>query len=47
VKRGRFHHVLFLDVKMPRRTVFDVLRWMRENPKFAVVPTIMFSTLGR
>ena len=39
-----FPSVLFLDIKMPQADGFDVLRWMRENPKYAVVPTMMFSS---
>ena len=39
-----FPSVVFLDIKMPQADGFDVLRWMRENPKYAVVPTMMFST---
>jgi CheY-like chemotaxis protein len=36
--------VLFLDVKMPLATGFDVLRWMREHPRSSVIPTIMLSS---
>jgi CheY-like chemotaxis protein len=35
--------VLFLDLKMPVRTGFDVLRWIQQNPGFAPVTTIVVS----
>jgi len=38
-----FPTVLFTDVKMPRLSGFDVLRWMREHPDYAVVPAMVFS----
>jgi CheY-like chemotaxis protein len=36
--------VLLLDLKMPRRDGFGVLRWRQENPKFARLPIIVFSS---
>jgi len=34
---------LFLDLKMPRGDGFSVLEYLRHNPEFAIVPTIVFS----
>ena len=36
--------VMFLDVKMPGATGFDVLRWVREHPECSVLPTLMLSS---
>lgn len=38
-----FPRCLWLDLKMPRMTGFDVLRWLQKNPKCKVVPTIIMS----
>ena len=35
--------VLFLDVKMPRRSGFDVLAWIRTEPAFNPLPVVMLS----
>jgi CheY-like chemotaxis protein len=39
-----FPSVMFLDVKMPGATGFDVLRWVREHPECSVLPTMMLSS---
>jgi len=39
-----FPSVMFLDVKMPGTTGFDVLRWVREHPECSVLPTLMLSS---
>jgi CheY-like chemotaxis protein len=39
-----FPSVVFLDVKMPGTTGFDVLRWVREHPECSVLPTMMLSS---
>ena len=39
-----FPNVLFLDLKMPRVSGFDVLRWLKEHPDCAVMPTMVFSS---
>lgn len=36
--------LLLLDLKMPRKDGFAVLRWRRETPAFARVPVIVFSS---
>ncbi len=38
-----FPHWLLLDIKMPRKTGFDVLHWITEHPACKVVPTIVMS----
>jgi CheY-like chemotaxis protein len=35
--------LLFLDLKMPRVGGFDVLRWMQNNPRHRVTPTMVLS----
>jgi len=39
-----FPSVMFLDLKMPRASGLDVLRWMREHPECAVTPTMILSS---
>lgn len=36
--------LLLLDLKMPRKDGFAVLRWRRENPAYARLPIIVFSS---
>jgi CheY-like chemotaxis protein len=36
--------VMFLDLKMPRVSGFDVLRWIRDHPRYVVIPTIVLSS---
>lgn len=36
--------VLFLDLSMPRKSGFECLAEIRENPKLKVMPVVMFST---
>src|SRR5712672_1899750 len=39
-----FPRLLLLDIKMPGMTGFDVLRWLKENPDCAIIPTIILSS---
>jgi CheY-like chemotaxis protein len=36
-------HAIFLDLKMPRRDGFDVLRWVREKPALKLLPIFVLS----
>jgi CheY-like chemotaxis protein len=36
--------VILLDIKMPRMDGFDVLEWIKRNPQYSVVPTIVWSS---
>ncbi|HWD21474.1 MAG TPA: response regulator [Verrucomicrobiae bacterium] len=36
--------VLLLDLKMPRKTGFDVLEWARKSANFAALPVIILSS---
>ena len=36
-------NVVLSDLKMPRMTGFELLRWLRANPKYSVIPTIIYS----
>jgi CheY-like chemotaxis protein len=36
--------VMFIDIKMPKATGFDVLRWVRKHPECSVLPTMIIST---
>jgi CheY-like chemotaxis protein len=42
-KRYPFPNVLILDIKMPRLSGLDVLRWLSRHPECSVMPTIVFS----
>jgi CheY-like chemotaxis protein len=35
---------LFTDIKMHRRSGFEVLQWLRDNPQCKIVPTIVLSS---
>lgn len=37
-------HFLIIDLKMPLKTGFDVLKWLQEHPECKVIPTIAFSS---
>jgi len=39
-----FPNVLFVDLKMPKVGGFEVLRWLKEHPDCAVMPTMVFSS---
>ena len=43
--RGRYPlpALVLLDLKMPRATGFDVLRWIRNHPEVGHVPVVVFS----
>ena len=43
----RLPGLLVLDLKMPRRSGFDVLRWVREQPVLRCLPAIIFSSSDR
>jgi CheY-like chemotaxis protein len=38
-----FPSVIILDLKMPRKSGLEVLKWINENPEISVVPTIVLS----
>ena len=36
--------VVLTDLKMPRKNGFELLMWLRDNPIYQVIPTIVFSS---
>src|SRR5258708_36363778 len=44
--RTLFPHPAFiiLDLKMPRKSGFEVLEWLKSNPEHQVVPTLVLSS---
>lgn len=36
--------VVITDLKMPRRNGFELLTWLKENPIYKVIPTIVFTS---
>jgi len=39
-----FPRVIILDLKMPRKTGLEVLEWLRDHPKYRVIPTIVLTS---
>src|SRR5262245_27723433 len=39
-----FPTVILSDLKMPRMSGFELLRWVRKHPECAVIPTILFTS---
>jgi CheY-like chemotaxis protein len=39
-----FPSVILSDLKMPRVSGFELLRWVRAHPECTVIPTILFSS---
>ena len=39
-----FPRVIITDLKMPQMGGLELLRWLHDNPKFKVVPTIVFTS---
>ena len=43
-KKNPFPRVVITDLKMPQMDGIQLLRWIHENPKYRVVPTIVFTS---
>lgn len=39
-----FPQIIIVDLKMPLMSGFEVLEWIRDNPYYRVIPTIVLST---
>ena len=39
-----FPSVMFIDIKMPRVSGFEVLQWLKDHQECKVIPTIVFSS---
>ena len=39
-----FPRVIILDLKMPRRGGLEVLEWLKEHPRYRVIPTLVLSS---
>jgi CheY-like chemotaxis protein len=37
-------HVVMLDLKMPGTTGMEVLQWIRDNPRYRVIPTLVMTS---
>lgn len=40
-------HIVFLDLKLPRRDGFEVLKWIRSQPDFNDLPIVIMSSSNR
>jgi CheY-like chemotaxis protein len=40
-------HIIFLDLKLPRRDGFEVLKWIRAQPEFKEIPIVIMSSSNR
>jgi CheY-like chemotaxis protein len=39
-----FPRFMIMDLKMPRMNGLEVLEWLRDNPKFQVIPTLVLTS---
>jgi CheY-like chemotaxis protein len=39
-----FPNLLLLDLKMPRMSGLELLQWIRANPRFKIIPTIIMTS---
>lgn len=39
--------LVLLDIKMPRRDGFEILKWLRERPQFRALPVVMLTSSER
>lgn len=39
-----FPRVIILDLKMPRKGGLEVLEWLRDHPKYRVIPTLVLTS---
>ncbi len=46
VDRDQFPYpgVILMDLKMPKKSGFEVLQWLKENPRCKITPVIVFSS---
>lgn len=44
VDRGQLPRVVLLDLKLPRRSGLEVLKWMRLNPALRRVPVVILTS---
>jgi CheY-like chemotaxis protein len=40
-------HIVFLDLKLPRRDGFEVLKWVRSQPELNYLPIVIMSSSNR
>src|SRR5690242_930042 len=43
-QRFPFPGILFLDLKMPRKTGLEVLAWLSEHPECSQIPSMVFTS---
>lgn len=36
--------IIVMDIKMPRKSGLEVLEWIKENPRYQVIPTLVMSS---
>lgn len=39
--------LILLDINMPKKTGFEVLEWIRQQPRFKSLPVLMFTSSSR
>src|SRR6185369_4996456 len=42
--RHPYPSMIIMDLKMPRASGFDVLEWLRANPRLMIIPVIIWSS---
>jgi len=43
-KKYPFPEVMILDLKMPRMSGLELLKWIRDHPQFRIIPTIVMTS---
>ncbi len=44
LKEGALPDLVLLDVQMPRKDGFEVLKWLREHPSYTQLPVMMLTS---
>jgi DNA-binding response OmpR family regulator len=43
-KRYPLPHIILVDLKLPKKSGFDVVEWVKNHPEFKIIPVIVLSS---